>query len=832
MICYNVEEKKIKEAIQQFYRDFALQYGEIQKSELSESEKQIRINELTENTKEKEQILRNTRSLSEISSEDKESLGIKEIVAPEVDENVVNALVSIYAKKAKIPTERNRGIGILDRITLREDETLVKIDTTAFEEELRQYFTEHYYDLFSTGYNDFLSDITEVPDDIGTLHNKYGDLSQIAIKHNINPKKFEHFGYQITVQDGLVAEEDDTLGGRANIFYATPEGVNQRIFDLYSKTLFKEQQNGGKDIFISDDGRKLKNAYITYAEKNGIQIKNPDVLETLNIDMDKVQGVAKYINRVINNKEGIKRGDYTQLFSDDIIKNYSKIMNLQWYDFKELESVKKIAGESSYIDGLHLKINEDNITRIDDFKPDIVYGTPKFVKAEYQKIMQEVGRLHQTNAFIEKYFDVEKITDKKQAYRRYIQENGIEGIDISIPKVKIDHDRTGMIADAIMQQYGKEYEDAENMRSKILAKLEDNWAEIVTEAQVMDVSKLFGEELKEMGHQFTDEHLYVKDDFVYLGDFSGFTSNVIYATPEALRKNLEALDSRIASRDLNFEDKSVREGLVKYAEKHEFDMDIPSVESVENRGKLEREEMGSFRGGFLGANFEMFGTEILPDDPTARKKIELNDSVFDIIYKMSDGLPGAIVGLSELMKSDEAGFMLLLGLDDMNIRGSQVWKAYKYLYNEDGKKFAEAVKKRDKKMVQFINEELASVGEEKAVTGGASFDRNKNPNKYRFTEEEVEQLKAQRETRIQKQREARDKMIANSPAKKKSIGQKRREVREAKRKAYRERLIAMGKKSIGELDEELTDLQNKEQQAKVLSEQYEKQLPEKNEQEL
>ena len=828
MLGYNVEEKKVEEAIQQLYRDFALQYSEIQKSELPESEKQIRINELTENTKQAEQVLRSTRSLSEISSEDRESLGIKEVIDPEVDENVVNALVSIYAKRAKIPNERNRNIGILRAMTLREDETLEEIDTTAFEEELRQYFTEHYSDLFDTGYNKFLSEIAEIPDDIGILHNKYGDLTQMAMKYGIEPEKFNCFGYKITVQDGLVAEEDSTLG-KTNIFYATPDGINKRIFDLYSKALYRGQGADGRDIF-SDETRKLKNTYISYAEKNGIEITNPDVLETIEIDMAKVQGLARYINRVVNDKDNVEKGDYTQLFQDDIIKNYSKIMNLQWYNFGDLDSVKGIAGESSYIDGLHLKLDEDNITRPDEFRPDIAYGTPEFVKAEYQKIMQEVGRLHQTNAFIEKYFDVEKITAKKQAYRRYIQENGITGVDISIPKVKIDHERTAMIADAIMQQYGENYENPENMKKRILAKLEDNWAEIVTEAQVMDVSKLFGEELKEMGQQFTDEQLYVKENFVYLGDFMGSTSKVIYATPEALRENLEALDSRIASRDLNFEDKSIRKGLIKYAEEHEFDIDIPSVESVENRGKAER-EMFSFGRGFSGAGFGMFETEFLPDDPTARKKIELNDSVFDVIYKMSDGLPGAIVGITELMKSDEAGFMLLLGLDDMNIRGSQIWEAYKYLYNEDGKKFAEAVKNRDEKMVQFINEELASVGGEKAVTGGASFDRNKTPDKYRFTKEEVEQLKTQRETRMQKQREARDKMIANSPAKK-NRGAKKRAEREAKRQAYRQRLIALGKRSIGELDEELTELQDKEQQAKELCEQYEEQLPDKSHQEL
>lgn len=112
MLRYNVEERKVEEAKQQLYRDFALQYSEIQKSELSDSEKQIRISELTENTKEAEKILIKTRSLSEISREDREYLGIKEVVDSEVDENLVNALVSIYAKRAKIPNEKNRNIEI------------------------------------------------------------------------------------------------------------------------------------------------------------------------------------------------------------------------------------------------------------------------------------------------------------------------------------------------------------------------------------------------------------------------------------------------------------------------------------------------------------------------------------------------------------------------------------------------------------------------------------------------------------------------------------------------------------------------------------------------
>ena len=118
------------------------------------------------------------------------------------------------------------------------------------------------------------------------------------------------------------------------------------------------------------------------------------------------------------------------------------------------------------------------------------------------------------------------------------------------------------------------------------------------------------------------------------------------------------------------------------------------------------------------------------------------------MVKMAEGLPGAIVGMKAIMEADENGLMLLLGLDDMNIRGSQIWQAYKYLYNEDGKAFVEGIKNRSQEIVDFVNENLASVGGEKAVTGGASFDRNKKPNKYRFTEEEVEELKANKEENI------------------------------------------------------------------------------------
>ena len=813
MIGYNVEEKKVEEAIQQLYRDFALQYGEIQKSELSESEKQARIDELLEKTNNAEEILRNTRSLSELSSEDKEALGIKEGNEPVVDEKVVDTLVSIYATKAKMP-ENSFATGILDNITLREDEVLEEIDTTAFEEELKQFFTEHYYDLLNSGYNNFLSDITEVPDEDRILYKKYGDLAQLAIKHHLDPKKFEYFGYQITVQEGLVAEEDSNFG-RSNVFYATPEGINRRIYDLYSKALYQEQKSNSRDHFLNGT-RELKNVYITYAEKNGFEIQDRDVLEEIPVDIKKVQGIASYINRVLN-ENGTISSDMTEQFATEIQKDYSKIMNLTSFNFGELEAVKQLSNDK-YV-SLYLSINEDSVLKTDELSPDIAYGTPEYIRDEYKILMGRIKELSYTDAFSSGFFDVEKANRQKEAFRRYIRDNGIEEIDISIPEVEIDHKKTELIADAILNKYGAEYENKEEMRARILKKVEDRYPEMFYERQTIGLDDLVGEELKDMGSNFVTERLYMQKDFGYIGDYSGANGECIYATPEAIAEKIEVLDDKISSRDFSFEQRRIREQLVQYAKDNKFKIQIPDIESVEDKRQRQQDRF-SFRGSGLG----FFDRDMLPDDPTARPKIELNDSISDVIYKVSEGLPGAMVGITELMTSNEAGYVLLLSLDDMNIRGSQVWEAYKYLYNEDGKKFAEAVSKRDKKMVDFINEELASVGGEKAVTGGASFDRNKIPDKYRFTEEEVEQLRTQREERIERQRVAREKMLANSPAKKKKLAQKRREERDAKRKAYRERLIAKGKKSIGELDKELTELQDKEQQAKELYNQYEAQL--------
>ena len=85
-----------------------------------------------------------------------------------------------------------------------------------------------------------------------------------------------------------------------------------------------------------------------------------------------------------------------------------------------------------------------------------------------------------------------------------------------------------------------------------------------------------------------------------------------------------------------------------------------------------------------------------------RDKIKLNTDMNDLVAVMSEGNPGAISVLMQVMVTDP---LLLLGLDDMNIRGSQVWVGYKDHCGEDIDTFKQAIRDRDPEMVHAINEE-------------------------------------------------------------------------------------------------------------------------------
>jgi hypothetical protein len=107
-----------------------------------------------------------------------------------------------------------------------------------------------------------------------------------------------------------------------------------------------------------------------------------------------------------------------------------------------------------------------------------------------------------------------------------------------------------------------------------------------------------------------------------------------------------------------------------------------------------------------------------------RKEIDSKATTLDLITLMSEGNPGAINVLMQLMKETEEGLILAVHLDDMNIRGTQIWIGYKDYCGEDIHKFAECVKTRDQGMVDKINAEgLRGNHKDKAVKSGASYKR-------------------------------------------------------------------------------------------------------------
>lgn len=105
-----------------------------------------------------------------------------------------------------------------------------------------------------------------------------------------------------------------------------------------------------------------------------------------------------------------------------------------------------------------------------------------------------------------------------------------------------------------------------------------------------------------------------------------------------------------------------------------------------------------------------------------RPEININDSVLDMLLLMSEGNPGAATVLVQIMNKYDAGAMLVFILDDMNIRGPQIWVGYKNACHEDLDEFCRRIKTRDQEIINIINEELSRDNSFKwiAVKGGAS----------------------------------------------------------------------------------------------------------------
>lgn len=110
-----------------------------------------------------------------------------------------------------------------------------------------------------------------------------------------------------------------------------------------------------------------------------------------------------------------------------------------------------------------------------------------------------------------------------------------------------------------------------------------------------------------------------------------------------------------------------------------------------------------------------------------RKKIDPTGSVLDMLHVMSEGNPGGLNVLMNLMKRDD-GLLTILNLDDMNIRGRQIWVAFKDHCGQDMDKLVQDASNRDQDMVGTVNAECVYENDfgsftERAVESGASYVR-------------------------------------------------------------------------------------------------------------
>jgi hypothetical protein len=75
-----------------------------------------------------------------------------------------------------------------------------------------------------------------------------------------------------------------------------------------------------------------------------------------------------------------------------------------------------------------------------------------------------------------------------------------------------------------------------------------------------------------------------------------------------------------------------------------------------------------------------------------RMRLCLQDSILDMVEKMSCGYPGAILVLQKLIARDCDPYGLLLDLDSLDVVGSRIWEAYKDICREDLEDFVRRIR--------------------------------------------------------------------------------------------------------------------------------------------
>jgi len=107
---------------------------------------------------------------------------------------------------------------------------------------------------------------------------------------------------------------------------------------------------------------------------------------------------------------------------------------------------------------------------------------------------------------------------------------------------------------------------------------------------------------------------------------------------------------------------------------------------------------------------------------SSRTNITLSSPV-TMAMILADGNPGALTMLLTYAGSTDPmdAMMTMLHMDDLNMRGDQIWSAFKFA-DRSTEKMVELMQKRDPEMIEAVNRECAH-GPGERVFSGASFKR-------------------------------------------------------------------------------------------------------------
>ena len=87
--------------------------------------------------------------------------------------------------------------------------------------------------------------------------------------------------------------------------------------------------------------------------------------------------------------------------------------------------------------------------------------------------------------------------------------------------------------------------------------------------------------------------------------------------------------------------------------------------------------------------------------------ITLEDTTVSAIIKMSEESVNAAIVLKRLINKMDYGVIAMMHLDDMQIRGKKIWRAYKEHCGYDLNKFYECIFRRDEDIQRLIDRSIA-----------------------------------------------------------------------------------------------------------------------------